>query len=637
MKGVARLRSQHGTGSVDLRIVSAGFGLVREDEALPPYNATFAGLAKGRAQELGRRLHLGERVQEALGGTYDLALFLLGESYLQAIAPHALEDPKRPVVTLVAASARDDLPYWLKRGAIEIGVSETKSFGAGLVALKGKLFSLLAERLATADADAARSAVLDLGTDPSHFWPLLEPFRRPVQQPLPGLVVLRPSHPVATVPSISPPLPARNTDIPFRYFIPDWDDRVDPDYDFVRDRRSDQRADAYAHDQYAHEIYPAPNYDGVLVSRMVLLGAAARMQEQRRRRVLDAGGIKRYLRLPAGVPVMGDCGAFGYKSLPEPPLTSEDVLTYYRELGFDYGVSVDHLVFAGRDLAEQEVRYRITRENARTFLQLVAERGMPASFKPVGAAQGWASRPESYAEAARALVQMGYRYIALGGLVRARTDELLRVLDAVAPAVPDGVGLHLFGIARPDSIDHFRGYGVTSLDSASPLRRAWMDGRKNYFTPSDAYLAIRVPFAKPGDTSALRAQERACLAALREYDAGGVAGSASMYAAIAATLGYQEAHAAMHNSRLLSRPLREQEYARLLHDRPWRSCGCVICGALGIEVALLRGNDRNRRRGFHNTYVFYRRLRGTVAGAFTGFHEEEREANWIPELIGSGA
>jgi hypothetical protein len=33
-----------------------------------------------------------------------------------------------------------------------------------------------------------------------------------------------------------------------------------------------------------------------------------------------------------------------------------------------------------------------------------------------------------------------------------------------------------------------------------------------------------------------------------------------------------------------------------------------VCTRLGIHVILFRGAERNRRRGFHNLYVFYRQL-----------------------------
>ena len=54
-----------------------------------------------------------------------------------------------------------------------------------------------------------------------------------------------------------------------KYFIPEWDDRVDPDYDFLNDGITADR-DPYVHDVYSHEIYPSPNYDGILVSKSVI-------------------------------------------------------------------------------------------------------------------------------------------------------------------------------------------------------------------------------------------------------------------------------------------------------------------------------------------------------------------------------
>ncbi|MEM1577081.1 MAG: hypothetical protein QXT98_06190, partial [Archaeoglobaceae archaeon] len=50
-------------------------------------------------------------------------------------------------------------------------------------------------------------------------------------------------------------------------------------------------------------------------------------------------------------------------------------------------------------------------------------------------------------------------------------------------------------------------------------------------------------------------------------------------------------------------------YRKTLEDKPWKRCGCPICSKIGIEVVIFRGNNRNRRRGFHNTYVFYQVLK----------------------------
>ncbi len=51
-------------------------------------------------------------------------------------------------------------------------------------------------------------------------------------------------------------------------------------------------------------------------------------------------------------------------------------------------------------------------------------------------------------------------------------------------------------------------------------------------------------------------------------------------------------------------------YRRVLEDRPWKKCGCEICERLGIHIIIFRGAERNRRRGFHNLYVFNQQLQG---------------------------
>lgn len=136
-----------------------------------------------------------------------------------------------------------------------------------------------------------------------------------------------------------------------------------------------------------------------------------------------------------------------------------------------------------------------------------------------------------------------------------------------------------------------------------------MDNRKNYFTPTGAYVAIRVPFTRSGASQELLTLERTCLELLRSYAADRDAGETERQQAIKAALSYQEARADEQGGAFPDAVIQREQYDRLLRDRPWEKCDCVICRALGIEVVLFRGNDRNRRRGFHNTYVFYQQLR----------------------------
>lgn len=381
-----------------------------------------------------------------------------------------------------------------------------------------------------------------------------------------------------------------------RYFIPDWDDRVDPNYDFIADAHTPGR-NPYRDDRYAHEIYAEPPYDGVLLSRAVIDSSA-----NRRAAVLAAGSVHSYLRLPADHTVIGDCGAFSYWQKQVPPYKTDEILEYYQQLGFDIGVSIDHLIFAELE-AEKQRRWNITVENADAFLKLHRSGGY--TFTPVGVAQGW--DPASYARATRALMQMGYWHIAVGGLVRSQNQEVIAVLQAIHAELRPGVRLHLFGVNRPDHIATFAALGVTSFDSASRLRRAWMDGRRNYFLGNNAYSAIRIPEAKKLaqkrglDVATVVRLEHEALRTLRAYDKG----AASFEETLAIALAYAELNGKV------SEQVRH-DYHSTLFARPWQHCRCEICTRLGIEVIIFRGNNRNRRRGFHNTWQLYRQLHGHV-------------------------
>ena len=43
---------------------------------------------------------------------------------------------------------------------------------------------------------------------------------------------------------------------------------------------------------------------------------------------------------------------------------------------------------------------------------------------------------------------------------------------------------------------------------------------------------------------------------------------------------------------------------KVLSEKPWLKCSCEICSKVGVEVILFRGNNRNRRRGFHNIHIY---------------------------------
>jgi hypothetical protein len=82
----------------------------------------------------------------------------------------------------------------------------------------------------------------------------------------------------------------------------------------------------------------------------------------------------------------------------------------------------------------------------------------------------------------------------LGGLARATSKEIIEILKAIHPHLQPHVRIHLFGVARISAIPVLRHLGVTSFDSASPLRRTWLGSGANYHTlGTKMYSAVRIP------------------------------------------------------------------------------------------------------------------------------------------------
>ena len=382
--------------------------------------------------------------------------------------------------------------------------------------------------------------------------------------------------------------------MPLQYFIPDWDDRVDPNYNFITDTHTPAR-NPYRDDVYAHELYSPPPYDGILLSLATLDD-----NKIKRAMIQAAGSVHRYLRLPSNVnyQVIGDCGAFTYWQKEVPPYMTESVLETYQSLGFNLGVSVDHLIFAELD-AEKERRWNITVSNAEEFLRLHRSAGY--TFTPIGVVQGW--DVASYQRGARALVQMGYEYIAVGGLVRSTASEIIRTLQAVQEVLRPGMRVHLFGVSRPEYATTFAQLGVTSFDSASRLRRAWMDGRRNYFVGDDVFTALRIPDAKGVakkrglDLAPIMVLEQQALTAVRAYAQNRLDQETTLGALLEYARGIGDVA-----------PRTMEDYQITLDSRPWEQCSCSICREVGVEVIIFRGNNRNRRRGFHNTWQLYQQL-----------------------------
>lgn len=403
--------------------------------------------------------------------------------------------------------------------------------------------------------------------------------------------------------------PALATNKPPFYFLPDWDDLLDPRFDFdnnefsAKTRR--ERGDLHCH----RLMQPTPMCDGILIS---LAQRQASKGPLRKLDGLEPDSLKpKNLRDHYGLSesqfLFGDCGAFSYVAEDEPTITTAQAIALYELYDFDFGTSVDHIPLRALSEEERQARVKFTISNAADFIKMWRKRGK--LFTPVGALQG--ATAAQYAANVRQYYDMGYRHMAIGGLVPLSDSDALEIVEAVSAAadkLPSRPWIHLFGIYRPRLQERFRSLNISSFDSASYFRKAWLQSDRNYLTQSgEWYSAIRVPMTEDGrtrkrliengaDLALLAAQEDRALQALIAYGNGNL----GIDATLDAVLEYDKWLLRRSDSGAM-----RAKYKRTLENKPWQDCDCSFCKALGIHMLIFRGNNRNRRRGAHNTAMLY--------------------------------
>lgn len=407
-----------------------------------------------------------------------------------------------------------------------------------------------------------------------------------------------------------------------KFFFPDSQDQIDPSFDFRSEVRSAHRV-RQRDDKYAHEVLSPPPYDGMLISKPIvdgLPGSSGKYTVAQRNR-LYRQGARSFFRLNDGgaeLSIMGDCGAFTYAREETPVYTIDQVIDFYDGCDLDLGLAMDHVIFGydkDLDTCPTEVpddwgrRQELTLRLAEEFLEARSRRG--SKFEPVGVAHGWS--PASYRESVERLQSLGYLRVALGGMVPLKTRDILESLEAVAEVLKTETQLHMLGVTRTTHVQEFSSYGVTSFDSTSPFRQSFKDDKDNYYAQDRSYVAIRIPqvdgntrlrklvTAGEVDQREARRHEKECLRKIRQY----AEGTAAVEEAVKSVRRYDELIGDTKD--------RSDQYFKTLQDRPWESCGCGVCKDVGVEVVLFRGAERNRRRGFHNLWVFADRLERGLA------------------------
>lgn len=404
------------------------------------------------------------------------------------------------------------------------------------------------------------------------------------------------------------------------YFLPDWDDFLDVDFDFRKDKFSaENRSDR----KQAHSIQllrPRKICDGILVSLAQHLGSKGMLRHlpPGDPQLMRPLSVRDHFGLSPDQWAFGDCGAFSYANECRPSISVEQAVAVYELYDFDLGASVDHIPLPeivdkeGRrkklSAEERKRRVKLTRDNADEFISVWRARG--CKFTPVGVIQGIDAT--GYARQIHEYLEMGYNHIALGGLVPKSDEDIRKIVSAVSGTIenyPEKPWIHLLGVFRPKLQETFRASGIRSFDSATYFRKAWLRSDQNYLgVGGEWYAALRVPPSSDPRTllrlkksgkreSTIHRMEKDALAALRSYDAGKL----DINSCLSTVLSYDRL---LDRGEFSSNSLRHH-YKRTLEEKPWQNCKCRICRELGIEVLIFRGYNRNKRRGAHNTLQLF--------------------------------
>jgi len=139
--------------TLDLWILSAGYGIISAERKVAPYDCTFSGMGKGELRRWANGLSIPSDACAILERPFDLGIVLLGNDYLAAC--QLPPDPRLggPTLFFSSYSAARELQQIPRARAVPLGNAEASRFSRPLVSLKGELGGRVLSLLATADSE----------------------------------------------------------------------------------------------------------------------------------------------------------------------------------------------------------------------------------------------------------------------------------------------------------------------------------------------------------------------------------------------------------------------------------------------------------------------------------------------------
>ena len=205
--------------------------------------------------------------------------------------------------------------------------------------------------------------------------------------------------------------------------------------------------------------------------------------------------------------IFADCGAFQFRELPRPLLGDVELnyniaWNYYEKKHVQAKhrwseillCSPDHIITEDMDDEETQNRYEFIKENAAPFLE---KSKSDARVFAVGVIHG--RNIEERKKQYEMFKSMGYKYVALGGMVPYSTKQaqvleiVAGIKDTEAPFInpesilgrcrKDGIKLHIFGLNSPEWVRWWHRLQVDSFDGSKLSTEGAANGW--YYIPND--------------------------------------------------------------------------------------------------------------------------------------------------------
>lgn len=359
------------------------------------------------------------------------------------------------------------------------------------------------------------------------------------------------------------------------------------------------------------DFFKKPPYDGILISKSKFDVKKKNYADKLRK----DKNLKNLLNIPDNIKLFGDCGAFQYRNELKPPYTTEEILDYYQDYGFDMGCSIDHIITNKKDIKLREERKLITEQYAKECMDLFKDKKY--SFKLFGVAQGWDI--ESYSDMVKYLYELGYENICIGGLVGLKTKSknpkeftlvcLLKHLNSLFKKY-NFKRVHIFGRGNTSLFELYLKLGITQFDN-NIMIKAYKATKTSYYLfdrekhQLDYFTSIRIPLIEKAKQG-LQKKEKKIFKSLKQFNENQI--SAADF--IIELADYYETFNAE----------KDMEYEvdgvlikELLEQKPWEKCDCEICKKHKIHVCIFRRRMRNTLRAFHNVFNYYFYLKSVRA------------------------